>query len=125
MSPRRSLLSGAKFCFTSTSMPLSTVAVRGGTRLGEFVVETRLGSLVGRGAKVPGAFVKLKPSTASAANVASVACKGRMLPWPSGCTRLERKIQNVSEKGSIQSDVPVNPVWPYEPSGNSCPLGLL
>ena len=39
-------------------------------------------------------------------------CSANTLPVPSGCTRFDRKITNVSEKGSIQIDVPVKPVWP-------------
>jgi hypothetical protein len=40
---------------------------------------------------------------------------------PSGWTRFERKTTNVSLAGSIQSEVPVKPVWPNEPAGKRSP----
>ena len=47
----------------------------------------------------------------------------RRRPCPSGWTRLERRMTNVRELGSIQSEVPVNPVWPKEPGGKRSPRG--
>ncbi len=47
---------------------------------------------------------------------------GPTSPLPSGCTRLLRKMTKESLAGSIQIEVPVNPVWPNEPSGNRSPL---
>src|SRR5687767_15113829 len=38
---------------------------------------------------------------------------------PLGCTRLVRRIMYVRVAGSIQIDVPVNPVWPTEPIGKN------
>src|SRR5215470_8221869 len=46
---------------------------------------------------------------------------GPTSPLPFGCTRLLKKIKNIWLEGSIQIDVPVNPVWPNEPSGKSSP----
>ena len=53
--------------------------------------------------------------------VATRARSGVTSPLPSGCTRFERKTTQVFVSGSIQSDVPVKPVWPNEPSGSSSP----
>ena len=38
-----------------------------------------------------------------------------------GCTLLVRIMEKESVKGSIQIEVPVKPVWPYEPSGKISP----
>src|SRR5690242_12721064 len=40
-----------------------------------------------------------------------------------GCTLFVNKITNVWLAGSIHTEVPVNPVCPYEPSGNKSPRG--
>ncbi len=53
--------------------------------------------------------------------LATRARSGVASPLPAGCTRLERKITNVRVSGSIHIDVPVNPVWPNDPTGNSSP----
>ncbi len=53
--------------------------------------------------------------------VATRARSGVTSPLPSGCTRLERKITKVRVNGSIQIEVPVNPVWPNDPIGSSSP----
>jgi hypothetical protein len=42
-------------------------------------------------------------------------------PWPRGCTALVRRIMYVLVVGSTQSEVPVKPVCPNEPTGNSSP----
>ncbi len=60
-------------------------------------------------------------SIADAATVATRARSGVTSPLPSGCSRLDRKITNIRVAGSIHSDVPVNPVWPNDPSGSSSP----
>ena len=46
------------------------------------------------------------------------------LPPPSGWTRLVRMTTNTPVVGSIHSDVPVQPEWPNEPSGNRSPRTL-
>ena len=56
-----------------------------------------------------------------AATVATRARSGVTSPLPSGCTRFDRNTTNILVAGSIHSDVPVNPVWPNEPSGSSSP----
>ena len=56
-----------------------------------------------------------------AATVATRARSGVTSPLPSGCTRFERNTTNTRVAGSIQSDVPVNPVWPNDPSGSNSP----
>ena len=58
---------------------------------------------------------------ADAATVATRARSGVTSPLPSGCTRFDRKTTNSFVAGSIQSDVPVKPVCPNEPSGSSSP----
>ncbi len=58
---------------------------------------------------------------AAAAIVATLARSGVTSPLPSGCTRFDRNTTNSRVAGSIQIDVPVNPVWPKEPTGNSSP----
>src|SRR4030095_4400289 len=61
-------------------------------------------------------------STSDEATIdATRARSGVTSPPPSGWTRLERKMTNTRVAGSIQIDVPVNPVWPKEPSGSSSP----
>src|SRR4029077_17697196 len=42
-------------------------------------------------------------------------------PCPSGCTQFDRKMTQTPVSGSTQIDVPVNPVWPNEPTGSSTP----
>ncbi len=59
--------------------------------------------------------------SAEATRVAIRARSGTTSPLPSGWTRFDRNTTNVSVAGSIQIDVPVKPVWPNEPSGNSSP----
>ena len=44
--------------------------------------------------------------------------KSRTSPLPSGCSRVVSRMTNERENGSIHKLVPVNPVWPNEPSGN-------
>jgi hypothetical protein len=62
--------------------------------------------------------------TASAASVPSVRRSGLASPLPSGCTRLLKKIKNERAAGSIQTLVPVKPVWPNDaPAGNQRPRG--
>ena len=56
-----------------------------------------------------------------AATVAIRARRGTASPLPSGWTRFERMTTNNLVAGSIQIDVPVNPVWPNEPTGSSSP----
>ena len=58
---------------------------------------------------------------ADAAMVAMRARSGVTSPRPSGCTRFDMKTTNARVSGSIQSEVPVKPVCPNEPSGNSSP----
>ncbi len=58
---------------------------------------------------------------AEATTVATWPRRAVTLPPPAGCTRLDRNTTNVSDAGSIQSEVPVKPVWPYEPTGNRSP----
>ena len=58
---------------------------------------------------------------AEAAIVATRARSGVTSPLPSGWTRLDRNTTNIRVTGSIQSDVPVKPVWPKEPIGSSSP----
>ncbi len=53
--------------------------------------------------------------------VATRARSGVTSPRPSGCTRFDRNTTNTRVAGSIQSDVPVNPVWPNDPSGSNSP----
>ena len=53
--------------------------------------------------------------------LATRARSGVTSPRPSGCTRFERNTTNTRDAGSIQSDVPVKPVWPNEPSGRNSP----
>ena len=59
--------------------------------------------------------------SADAATVATRARRGVTSPVPSGCTRFDMKITNRPVAGSIQTDVPVNPVWPNDPIGSSSP----
>ena len=59
--------------------------------------------------------------TAAAATVATRARSGVTSPFPSGWTRFDRKMTNISVAGSIQMDVPVKPVWPNDPIGSSSP----
>ena len=59
--------------------------------------------------------------TAVAATVATRARSGVTSPLPSGWTRFDRNTTNISVAGSIQSDVPVKPVWPNDPIGSSSP----
>ena len=56
-----------------------------------------------------------------AATVATRARSGVTSPRPSGCTRFERNTTNIPVAGSSHSDVPVNPVWPNDPTGSSSP----
>ena len=49
---------------------------------------------------------------AEATTVATSPRSAVTLPPPAGWTRLDRKTTKVSDAGSIQSDVPVKPVWP-------------
>src|SRR6185436_12227399 len=58
---------------------------------------------------------------ADAAIVATRARKGVTSPLPSGCTRFDKKTTNIFVAGSIQIDVPVNPVCPNDPIGSSSP----
>jgi len=58
---------------------------------------------------------------ADATTVATRARSGVTSPLPSGCTRLDRNTTKVCVSGSIQSDVPVKPVWPNDPIGSSSP----
>ena len=58
---------------------------------------------------------------AEAATVATRARTAPTSPVPSGCRRLDRKITKRPVRGSAQSDVPVNPVWPNEPIGINSP----
>ena len=58
---------------------------------------------------------------AEATTLATRARSGVASPLPAGCTRLVRMITNVRVSGSIHSDVPVNPVWPNDPTGNNSP----
>ena len=61
-------------------------------------------------------------SIAAAATIVETRARSRMTsPLPSGWTRLERKTTKLSEAGSIQSDVPVKPVCPKEPTGKRSP----
>src|SRR5262245_1040052 len=59
--------------------------------------------------------------SAAAAIVATRPRKTVTSPLPSGCSRLERKMTYDRDAGSIQSDVPVNPVCPNEPIGKRSP----
>ena len=59
--------------------------------------------------------------TAVAATVATRARSGVTSPFPSGCTRFDRKMTNMPVDGSIQIDVPVKPVCPNDPTGSSSP----
>ena len=61
------------------------------------------------------------PVSDEATIVATRARSGVTSPVPSGCTRFDRKTMNTRVAGSIQIDVPVNPVCPNEPSGSSSP----
>src|SRR5262245_66632313 len=60
-------------------------------------------------------------SITDAATVATRARSGVTSPFPSGCTRFDRNTTNMPVVGSIHRDVPVNPVWPNDPTGNSSP----
>src|SRR5436190_8658401 len=60
-------------------------------------------------------------SIADATTVATFARSGVTSPLPSGWTRFERKTTKVCDVGSIQIDVPVKPVCPNDPNGNSSP----
>ena len=60
-------------------------------------------------------------SIADAAMVAIRARSGVTSPLPSGWTRFDRNTTNIRVAGSIQSDVPVKPVWPNDPIGRSSP----
>src|SRR5262245_60438100 len=40
-------------------------------------------------------------------------------PPPAGCTRFVRMSRYERLRGSIQTEVPVNPVWPTAPSGKN------
>ena len=64
---------------------------------------------------------RLAPVSAEAATVATRARSGVTSPLPSGWTRFDRNTTNIPVSGSIQSDVPVKPVWPNEPTGSSSP----
>ena len=58
-------------------------------------------------------------ATAAAASVPICFQSRRTSPLPSGWTRLLRKITAVWLSGSIQSDVPVKPVWPKPVPGRN------
>jgi hypothetical protein len=60
----------------------------------------------------PGTPAKLKPSTLSAASVPSRRRNGMTLPSSVGWFRFESRMTKVRENGSIQRDVPVQPVCP-------------
>lgn len=87
-----------------TSIPLSA-----GPSFGRRVELRRIAA---SGARAPGTLAKSKPSIARAARVPSSCWSGTTLPFSSGWLRLERKMVEVFEKGSIQIRVPVHPVWP-------------
>ena len=73
--------------------------------------------LNGRAARRP-------PGTSVIAAAATVAIRARRSttsPCPSGCRRLDKTMTNVRLDGSIQSDVPVKPVCPNDPSGSKSP----
>ena len=53
--------------------------------------------------------------------VATRARSGVTSPEPSGWRRFDRKMTNTRLAGSIQIEVPVNPVWPNDPSGKNSP----
>src|SRR5262245_18750787 len=63
----------------------------------------------------------IEPATIEAtrprSELTSAGCFGSIR----GCTRLLRNTTNVSLAGSIQIEVPVNPVWPKLPKGNRSP----
>ena len=113
--PTRSPLSGANPSARSTSIPVWT----GGAGAG---LTTPAGACVVPRGQVNSRAVSAGTSvTADATIVARRARNGVTSPDPSGCTRLARDTMYIRVAGSIQSDVPVKPVWPNEPSGNSSP----
>src|SRR5579884_512214 len=58
---------------------------------------------------------------AIAAALAMLPRRAVMLFGPLGWTAFARTITYVSETGSIHSEVPVNPVWPNDPTGKIVP----
>ena len=58
---------------------------------------------------------------AAATAVATFERKAIALLCPRGCTALVSRMTYVFVTGSIHNDVPVNPVCPKDPTGNSSP----
>jgi hypothetical protein len=108
-------LSGANPWARSTSRPVCTGALfaRGGG--GPAAPKSR--PVIRRARTASGGASVI----ADATTVATRARSGVTSPFPSGCTRLDRKTTNVLVTGSIQMDVPVKPVWPNDPTGSSSP----
>ncbi len=99
----------------STSMPASTGAEAGAGTAG--ICESNRCR-----ANVASLATALGTSVSAEATIdATRARSGVTSPLPSGCTRFDRKMMNTRVAGSIQIDVPVNPVWPNEPIGRNSP----
>src|SRR5260370_8934769 len=58
---------------------------------------------------------------AAATAVATLARNEIADPFARGWTALVKRMMYVCVVGSIQSEVPVNPVWPNDPTGSSSP----
>ena len=114
--PIRFPLSNANPSARSTSIPASVVGTAG--------VEAGTGPDGPKSAPVDDDARATGEGGCMTAAAATVATRPRSCvtsPFPSGCTRLERKTTNNSLPGSSHSDVPVNPVWPNDPTGISSP----
>src|ERR1051325_3376963 len=109
-------------------MPVSTCASVGeaAALLARFALAFRRARLTSNSAAVFADSSRAFAAGVSVIELATIAAtrprKGPTSPLPSGCTRLLRKITKELLAGSIQIDVPVNPVWPNDPSGKRSPL---
>ena len=119
MSPTLRPCSGAKPSRTRTSIPLSTRVV-GMPPTGRAGSDEAPKSVPVVRISVSSESV-WPPTSADAAMVATRARSAVTSPVPSGCKRLDRKMTKSCVCGSTQIDVPVNPVWPNDPSGMSSP----
>ena len=111
---------GAKPRSTSTSRPDLTVSVAGDRVVAPLLSLPSTGSGTSAAGPLLAAVVTGtgRNSAAPAAAVTRVlSSRMRAAPPPLGCTRLVRRMRYVRLAGSIQIDVPVNPVCPTDPPG--------
>src|ERR1700686_5754094 len=64
-------------------------------------------------------FSGVVKASAAATSVATFVRSPIAFPFPRGCTEFVSKMMYVCVVGSIHTDVPVNPVCPYDPTGSS------